>query len=58
MHAEMTAPLRQSLSEASQSDPDLTAELVMAVVFKASELVEGGRPLDEVLPAVDALIDP
>lgn len=58
MHAAMTAPLRHSLSEASQSDPDLAAELVMAVVFKASELVEGGRPLDEVLPAVDALIDP
>lgn len=58
MHAEMTAPLRRSLSEASQSDSDLTAELVMAVVFKASELVEGGRPLGEVLPAVDALIDP
>lgn len=29
MHAEMTAPLRQSLSEASQSDPGLTAELAL-----------------------------
>ena len=57
MHASMTAPLRQSLSEALPTDPDLTADLVMAMVFKASELVEGGRPLDEVLPAVDSLID-
>ncbi|MDZ4233553.1 MAG: TetR/AcrR family transcriptional regulator [Dietzia sp.] len=58
MHTEMTTPLRESLAESSRSDPQLTTELVMAVTFKASELIEGGRPLDEVLTAVDALIDP
>ena len=58
MHAEMTAPLRDSLARYSPADPVLTTDLVMAVIFKASELIEGGRPLAEVLPAVDALIDP
>ena len=58
MHGEMTAPLRESLTELSAADPALTTELVMAVTFKASEIVEAGRPLSEVLPAVDALLAP
>src|SRR5690625_5010752 len=49
MHAEMTAPLRESLTQMSAADPGLTTELVMAVTFKASEIVENGRPLSEVL---------
>lgn len=58
MHGEMTAPLRESLECFSPADPEISSELVMSIIFKASELIEGGRPLGEVLPAVDALIDP
>ena len=58
MHGEMTAPLRASLEQASSAAPELTSELVMAITFKASELIEDGRPLSEVLPSVDALLAP
>lgn len=58
MHGEMTAPLRAAIEQSSHADPGVTTELVMAVTFKASELVEAGRPLAEVLPSVNALIDP
>lgn len=58
MHGEMTAPLRAAIEASSPADPEVTTDLVMAVTFKASELVEAGRPLDEVLPAVNALISP
>ena len=51
MHAEMTTPLREPLAEVAPADPPVTTQL-------ASELIEAGRPLAEVLTAVDALIDP
>ena len=56
MHGEMTAPLRDALEHASTADASLTTDLVMAMVFKASELVEAGRPVDEVFRAVESLI--
>ena len=56
MHAEMTAPLRDALADVSPADAGLTTDLVMAMVFKASALVEAGRPLDEVFSAVASLI--
>lgn len=58
MHGAMTAPLRDALAEVYPEDPALTTDLVMAVVFKASELVESGRHLDEVFPAVASLLAP
>lgn len=58
MHGQMIAPLHAAIAESSSTDPDVATDLVMAVTFKASELVESGRPLSEVLPAVNALIDP
>lgn len=58
MHGEMTAPLRESLESFSPADPEIAGELVMAIIFKASEIVEAGRPLPDVLPAVIALLTP
>ena len=58
MHGQMTAPLRECLVEISPADPDVMTEIVMAATFKASELVEGGRRVDEVLPAVEVLLAP
>lgn len=58
MHGQMTAPLRECLAGFSSVDPDVLTDLVMAATFKASELVEGGRRVDEVLPAIEVLLAP
>ncbi|MCC2321088.1 TetR/AcrR family transcriptional regulator [Cellulomonas xiejunii] len=58
MHGRLTGPLVQALRDAGVAEPEVVAELVNAVVHRASALIEGGADVDKVRTAVRALLAP
>lgn len=43
MHEQLLTPMRQALRELGAADPDATAELINAVVFAATRMIESGH---------------
>ncbi|MBO9555901.1 TetR/AcrR family transcriptional regulator [Cellulomonas sp.] len=58
MHGELLEPLVAALRDADVAEPDVVAELVNAVVHKASALIEGGADVATVRGAVRGLLAP
>lgn len=58
MHGDLVEPLVTALRDAHVEHPEVVAELVNAVVHKASALVEGGADVATVRSAVRGLLHP
>lgn len=56
LHADQQAPLRAALTDLGVPDPELSAQLVAAVVHAAGRAVLAGQPLEHVLPRVLDLV--
>lgn len=56
MHQDLVLPLIEALRERGAADPELSAELISAMVHKGTELIEAGRGFDEVRAAVRSVL--
>lgn len=58
LHAHLRAPLLQSLRDLGSEEPEVVADLVGALVYSASLMLEGGTALEVVRSQVHALLVP
>jgi AcrR family transcriptional regulator len=58
MHRQLLEPVVAALGDLGAADPAMTAEMINAVVFTASRLLESGAPADGVRARVAELLGP
>lgn len=58
MHEQLAAPLARTLKDLGVPDPSGTAELVNAVVHRASRMIESGTRLEEASARVEEILRP
>lgn len=58
LHDQLKTPLVTALEDLGDADPDLTAELINAIVHSASRLVDTGTDPDTVKSRVEELLTP
>ncbi|MFD6894047.1 TetR/AcrR family transcriptional regulator [Rhodococcus sp. NPDC060086] len=52
MHDDLVLPLVDALRESGAADPELSADLISALLHKGTEMIESGRGFEEVRAAV------
>ena len=58
MHEQLAAPLTAALRALGVPDPSATAELVNAVVHRASRMIESGTSLEDASARVEEVLRP